>query len=117
MHSGPLIPLWAELETPAKSIREKALCIKMLGEYHEGMNGHGGPLVFVSASNLQYVCVCVCMCHWARFKTKNTLFETQGVRERERDEDTHQHVHILARTAKVAKAAKRKMQCPHYRTP
>lgn len=62
MHSGPLIPLWAELETPAKSIREKALCIKMLGEYHGGMNGYGGPLVFVSASNLQYVCVSVCVC-------------------------------------------------------
>lgn len=38
------------------------------------MNGHGGPLVFVSTHNLW------CVYNWAGFKTKNTLFQAQGVR-------------------------------------
>lgn len=75
------------------------------------MNGHGGPLVFVSTRNLR------CVYNWAGFKTKNTLFQAQGVRATKKS--THQHIIILASTVKklffffLGKMQRRHCTCFH----
>lgn len=58
------------------------------------MNGHGGPLVFVSTRNLR------CVYHWVGFKNKEHTVSGSRCKSNQKKKSTHQQILILASTEK-----------------